>query len=270
MSQQNSYRNSRNDDHFDLDDYLDEKSNSSESNQPPQPEKEGYSWLKNTVVILGLAIITLFYFNDWSPQKVYGNIFGSEESQQGFIGGTNSSPDLVVIDNTGEDQTIVISGLADAEQSLQIVELEALTEEALANAFESLEGLEVIGELENLESLEGLEALESLEALEGLEGLEALQELGGLGAIIEFSLNEAFKEIAKIDNSTFENTNLTLSDYSGEINKEGMNDNFDTQSIEKLHEANIPISFLKKINELGLLESLTTESIINAYQEESN
>jgi hypothetical protein len=276
MTQRNSYRNSNSNSNFDLDDYIEKKANSDSSreyNSEKVPSRSS-NWFRNTLVILGFGVVTLLYFNNWSPKQVYGNIFGIEEYQAATQAPspTASTTQPTIID--------LPSGLEG-----QLADL---------NRLEELEGLEALEGLEGLESLEasiaGLEELEDMNKLREFALNTAMQALEGIGSSPEFSeligeasqlgIQEALKELEKLREMELEgaeglaeqagNLNLSLIQYSEELTKIGLNEPFNNASIQKFHEAQIPVSFLEKINEQGLLETMTPEGIIEAYQKEGN
>ncbi|GAB5408613.1 MAG: hypothetical protein BalsKO_09780 [Balneolaceae bacterium] len=305
MAQRNSYRKNNSKDHFDLDNYINEKSNPEvdSSSQPVDLEKKS-SWLKNSVLIFGLALITLLYFNNWSPKQVYGNIFGIEESQTGSEG-----PVIVSGGNlTSEELEATIAGLAKLEELKRLEQLGGL---ANLEALEGLESLEALEGLENLEVLEGLESLENLESLEGianlselessLEGLENLEEMNELrtfaletamealnsigeseefgeavGNAAQLGIQEALKELENLRSLEVSSSdqvardaasvNTSLVEYSTELSEAGISEVFNSSDVQKLHQANIPSSFLQQLDDLNLLEKLDTDSIIEAYK----
>lgn len=267
-------------DQFDLDDYLEEQSSGQDQSiktSSSNPQKKS-SWFRNTIAIFGLAIVTLLYFNDWSPTLVYGNIFGVEEYQKGFVepsarvSGLNTNSDMVIMEN----------------------EVANITEEALANAFESLEslegleGLEVLENLENLEQLENsLAEMENLEEMNGLrnfaletamEALSGIGESGQFGNEVQLGIQEALRELESlreletngltqlVDDAT--EVNSSFSEYSSQLENNGISDVFNSSDIQKLHKANVSPAFLKQLDDLNLLEKLNVDSIIEAYNQE--
>lgn len=290
MAQRNSYQKNDSQNNFDLDDYIHEKSNPSVNSSSKETELEkSSSWVKNSLLILGLAIVTLLYFNNWSPTQVYGNIFGVEEYQ-------NRISDPIIInegDLSPEELEAVTASLA------KLSELERL--EQLGNldnleSLENLEGLESLEELSNLESLEGLQNLESsLSNLENLEEMNelrtfaletAMEALRGIGESEEFAetvggaaqlgIKEALRELEnlrEIEGNGVEqvitdatNANISLSEYSNQLTEAGISDAFNSTDIQNLHQANIPLAYLAQLNELKLLEKLDTNSIIEAFK----
>tara|TARA_R110000868_G_scaffold304437_16_gene565259 strand:- start:35189 stop:36058 length:870 start_codon:yes stop_codon:yes gene_type:complete len=289
MAQRNTHRKNNSDDHFDLDGYINEKSNPEVESTSENVEGEGKSsWLKNSMLIFGFILISLLYFNNWSPKQVYGNIFGVDEYQERFevVQQAPNSPKIV-------------SNLPSSENIAGLEELKRLEElEQLGN----LEGLERLNELENLgaelESLEGLEGLENLESsLEGLENLGESNELrkfaletamealngiqasGQFGNEIQLGIQEAMKELEalnELENIKVEklvtdatHVNSSFTEYSNQLNEIGISNKFTNSDIQKLHQANVPPSFLQQLNNLNLLEKLAVDSIIEASNSEN-
>lgn len=274
-------------DNFDLDEYLEEKSNGEgiDSNQP-DPQNEESSWLKNVLLITGLSIVTLLYFNDWSPSLAYGNIFGVEEYQNQTIVVADpaaSDTKVIIVDPAGTNSSVTITGLSDLSELEEVtVSLEALEElegleivsgEALATAFEALEGLENLENLERLESLEKLAVLENLEALGNIEVNIDPIEMQEIQVVTEKAVLEAFRALetlgSNLASQSSDNFNTNFSDYSKELTTLGLDDRFTDSSLQKFHQSEIPTSFLKKLDDLGLLDDLSTESIINAFDIEN-
>lgn len=273
---------------FDLDDYLEEKSNHTEANQkPPAKENEGSSWFKNALMITGLSVVALLYFNDWNPYLVYGNVFGVEKYQNVVVvDPTPTDAKIIVIDGNDAGNTVAVTGVTNSSELAEIAaELESLeeleglqiiTEDALASALESLEGLESLGNLEGLESLENLERLESLEALEALGNLDIAVdpvEIQNIQAVTEQAVMEAFRTLELLGSNLGEqssgNFNSDITGYSSELTELGLGDKFTDSSLRKLHQSEVPASFLKKLDDLGLLDNLSTDSIINAFEIEN-
>ena len=46
----------------------------------------------------------------------------------------------------------------------------------------------------------------------------------------------------------------------------GYLDNFGSTSIVRLHQNNVPVSFLKTLNDKGLLSDMSSESVVAAYR----
>lgn len=285
MSERNSYRNQQSD-NFDLDNYIEEKANSGQqayqSKSKSEPKKS--NWFKNTMLLFGFGILTLLYFNNWNPLQVYGNIFGIDKYQAGYVA---PSPEPFVIEVSPEN----------GAQIVNLSELERLAELKSLEELESLEGLSELSELERLSELEelqnsmaGLENMEEMNelrefalrtAMEALEGIgnspefgEAIGEAGQLG--IQEALNE-LRTLRGIEQSEAEQlaeqareVNSSFTEYSEELAELGLDENFDNSSLLKFHEAKIPSSFLQQLDELGLLDKITTDGIIQAYQEEGN
>lgn len=294
MTQRNSYRKNNSEDHFDLDNYINEKSNPEvdSTTQNVEPDRNS-SWVKNSLLIFGLAIVTLLYFNNWSPTQVYGNIFGVEEYQAGLEdqittnGGTLTS---------GELET-TIAGLAELRELERLEQLGGLANLEALEGLESLEGLEALEGLSNLENLEGLQELErSLEGLENLEemnelrtfaletAMEALRGLGdseefgeAVGGAAQLGIQEALKELENLRGlegngvdqvvTDATNVNTSFTEYSNQLTEAGISDVFSNSDLQKLHQANIPSSFLKQLDDLNLLGKLDTDSIIEVYKE---
>lgn len=281
MAQKNSFRNSSSNDQFDLDDYIEQNSHSDTTPKQEQPiEKSSSSWLKNTMLLVVFGLITLLYFNNWSPSQVYGNIFGVPEYQDGFN---------TVIETP--DGTIVIDNLNNAG----IAQLEAL------ERLENLEGLEVLENLESLEQLENLEVFESLESLEALEAFEnlqnfenedqlrqfalqtAMQALEGIGSSEDFGrligetaqleIQQALLELEQL-NQTEGNSPLQKSidsnfdQYNESFANAGFSTSLSSNDIQKLYNGNVPVSFLQDLDNLNLLDKLSVDSIIEAYNPE--
>ncbi len=275
MSMRN--KSSRNSDNFDFDSYLEEKSNpeiGQENSQNQKSKKKPTNFFRNFSLIVAVALMTVLWYYDWNPREAVSSIFGSSEPEIVVIdapldGSVIVIPDetgtegVVVIENQGQAQTLEgqIAGLEQAAVDFATSEeLERLTEQSIAVALQA-----AFTALENLETIEldGLEGLESLEALEGLEGFEGF----------EIAINEAALEaLENIDFSGFDiqvgsTNNASFDQYYREIGELRITQ-FEGESIRELHEAGIPISFLSKLNDAGLLDRLDAEEIIELFQED--
>ncbi len=289
MAQRNSYRKNQPEDHFNLDDYIKEKSGSSEKIfSEEQEDTEKSSWLRNAALLTVFGFMTLLYFNNWSPMQVYGNIFGVEKYQAGFVA-PNDNSSIIVLNGSGEESTIRISGLTGTESTIITEgELSRITENALSNAFQALEGLESLESLESLEELENLESsfagLENLEEMNELRtfaletAMEALRGIGDseeFGQEVQSGIQEALRELQNLQQSESIGTDQLVSDattinasftqYSDELTGLGITDIFSNSDILKLHQAKVSTSFLKQLDDLNLLEKLDADSIIEAY-----
>lgn len=280
MTQKNSYRHSNSGNNFDLDDYINEKANS-DSSEEYGSEQESHrtsTWFRNTLVVLGFGVVTLLYYNNWSPMQVYGNIFGIEKYQASYTPPVVEPPLPPTIETLPGTATGIIT----------LQELEELAK------LESLEGLEALEQLDQLSELEssivGLENTEEMNALREFALNTAMEALEGIGSSSEFSqlvgeasqlgIQEALRELEKLRELELDGAeelaeqardlNLSFIQYSDELTKIGLNEKFNNSSIQKFYEARIPVSFLQQRDELGLLEEMTTDGIIKAYQEEGN
>ena len=260
---------------FDLDSYLDEKANESDAFQshetPPVNEKKSGSFFRNLFLVLGVSVLGVLWYYDWSPREAISGIFGSSEPEVVFVDSPSGLETIVIAPpNTNSGEILIVDGetVSQLEQSAFELatseEFERLTEEsvalALEAAFNALEGLQ------GLESLEGLEGLESLESLEGLEGLEELEGF-------EMAINEAALEaLSNLDFSGFEfqleNLNAQSFDlYYGEIGELGIT-KFSGEEIRSLYDAGVPSSFLSKLQTAGLLDRLDSNEIIEIFKDE--
>lgn len=282
MEQRNTYRNNNPEDHFDLDNYINEKSNPGVDSTPRSfDDEKKLSWFKNTLLVLGLAIFTILYFNNWSPTQVYGNIFGIEKYQDGY------EIDPIIINNEN-----LASGILDETTLAGLAKLEELEQLRELGSLENLEALEGISSIENLEGLQELERsfsnLENLEEMNELRtfaletAMEALANIGEseefgeiIGGSVQLGIQEALRELENLREQEISGAgqvannaiNITSSfeTYSSELEQIGVSEIFNSSDQQKLHQANIPSIFLEQLNELNLLEKLDTESIIEAY-----
>ncbi len=288
MSERNSYRN-QNPGSFNLDEYINEKANSGKHNDQLESETkpEKSSWFRNTVLLFGFGILTLLYFNNWNPLQVYGNIFGIEKYQAGYVA---PAPDPLVIEiNPGNGAQVV--NMNELEKLAELSSLEGL------ESLSELEGLAELGELERLSELEELESsisgLENMEemnelrefalrtAMEALEGIGNSPEFGEvIGEASQLGIQEALEELRnlrEVELSGAErvaeealDVNSSFIEYSSELTRLGLNEKFDDSSLQKFHDAKIPTSFLQQLEQLGLLDKVETDDIVKAYQEMSN
>ncbi len=286
MTQKNLYRPSNSDDNFDLDNYIEEKANSGNREQfkeSKSPEQKS-NWFKNALILSVFGFTTLLYFNDWSPKQVYGNIFGIEEYQAGYVAPSSSTQPVTTDLQPGAERQLV--DLSRLEELSKLERLEGL------ESLEGLEGLEGLAEIEGLENLEAsianLESMEEMNelrefalstAMEALAGISESDEFGNaIGEAAQLGIQEALRELEALrEQELLDAENLAeqarelnqgFIDYSGELAKLGLDEKFNNSSLQKLLEANVPTSFLQNLDERGLLEKMTTDGIIKAYQEE--
>lgn len=266
------------DPNFNLDDYINERSTSKDeysSNQEPIERKSRF--FKNTVIIIGFGVISLFYLNNWSPEQFYGNIFGVEKSQTGFEPAQQESNINELLGSLSNDPSI--AGLSDLKEL-----------QNLGDALQDLEGLEKLDGLENLEQLKTLESsLAGLEYLDeatirnfaletAMEALNGIQESGEFGTEIQVSIQDAIKELERVRESesigseqVVVNTseiNSSLNHYSDELKASKIEMNLSSSDIQKLYDAKVPISTIKKLDDLNLLDKIGIDSITKAYKSE--
>ena len=230
---------------FDLDSFLDEKAQPQPNEKTSDTKRNSFSnFIKNSFLVLGLSLFALLYFNNWSITQVYGNIFGIEKYQA-------QSPDPVVF-NQGTTPVTPVSPITSAEVNTEGLE-----------AFENLEVLE------SLEALEGLEALESLEGLADLENLSKLSVLGELGNLAIFGDPDNIQVIPTSDaqNNAFP---TSLEDCSAKLEEAEIKSNFESETIGELYEAKVPVSVLKILNDLNILDELEISDLIEGYKQKEN
>ncbi len=277
MALRNSHKKNNSDDQFDLDNYINEKSTGeSENLHYDAPLDSKSSRFKNTVLIIGLVFFTILYFNDWSIKQVFGFNDYQEVTTTSQL---SPNGDILV---TGNVDDATLAGLAKLQELQKLGELEGL---AKLGALQNLQGLEALQELESLQDIESdLAGIENLEqpndirifALEtAIEALKGIENSGAFGSEAQLGFQEALKELEslrEIENTDFDQTvsdptNLTSSfqEYSDELTELGISNIFEESDLQKLHQANVPSTFLKQLEELNLIEKLSTDSIIEAF-----
>ncbi|MEO9886927.1 MAG: hypothetical protein ABJR05_06180 [Balneola sp.] len=249
MSEQrfkNELRGSQNDPDFDLDSYLDEKSQSEQEKIEPDKKQSTLSaFLKNSFLVIGLATFALLYFNDWSPKKIYANIFGVEEFQSQPIPSPVSNDVVLPIAPIEGNDVIVID------------------KDDLVNGTANIVGLEDLAIFESLESLESLEALEDLASLEGLADLSKLAALGDLGNLGNVKVIPSDGD----QNSVFPSS---LTNYTNELSEAGISDKYEKETIQQLYQAKVPVKVLSTLNNLNLLDTIDISSLIEGYKIKEN
>lgn len=274
MALRNSHKKNSSDDHFDLDDYINEQSRGGEESNLHETDNEfKSSRFKNTLLIIGLVFFTILYFNDWSIKQVLG---------------INDYQEVSVTSQFAPNNDIIVTGNIDEATLVELAKLQELGK---------LEGLAKLGVLQNLQGLEALEELESLRDLEsdlaGIENLEqpndirifaletAIEALKGIensnafGNEVQLGFQEALKELEglrELENADFDqaladasNQISSYQEYATELTDLGISSYFEVSDLQKLHQANVPSTFLKQLDELNLIEKLDTDSIIEAY-----
>ncbi len=279
MAQRNSYRNNQSSD-FDLDSYIDEQANqktdSGDYQHSPKPSKS--NWFRNMLFLGGFGILSLLYFNNWNPMQVYGNIFGIDKYQTDYTVPVPQPPEPSVTDATiGKGVQVV--DLRELERLSELEGLEAL--EGL-EGLEGLEALEDIGismtELENTAEMNELREFALRTAMEALEGIGNSPEFGeAIGEASQLGIQEALRELQNLRASErgdaerlaeeARQINVSFQEYSEEITKLGLNEKLSNETVQQFHEANVPSSFLEQLDKLGLIDKITTDGIIQAYQE---
>ena len=270
-------RSSKNNSEFNLDNYLEEKSTESYTTDAPdqREEKKPSNLFRNASLIVFAALASVLWYYDWNPREAIAGVFGGSEPEYVILENPSADGAVIVIPPNSNSENLINleTQAAEAARAAEIAlaeinsaeiinseEIERLTEQSIAIALDAaLAALEGLGNLD----LEGLENLESLEALEGLEGLENF----------EVTINEAALEA--LENIDFSNiqiqTGSTNSPDFDQFSREmaALNINqFDNESIRNMHEAGIPISFLSKLDQAGLLDRLNADEIIQIFQEE--
>ncbi|MBO6524637.1 MAG: hypothetical protein JJ971_12475 [Balneolaceae bacterium] len=288
MGERNSYRNQQ-PDNFDLDNYIEEKANSEQQTYQSKSESlpKKSSWFKNTMLLFGFGILTLLYFNNWSPLQVYGNIFGIEKYQAGYVAPSSEAGTPLVIELNPENGAQIVD-LRDLENLSELEGLETLRELGGLSELSELERLSELEELQN--SMAGLENMEEMNelrefalrtAMEALEGIGNSPEFGeAIGEASQLGIQEALKELRRLRETELSGAELVAEEarevnssfiqYSDELTRLGLSEKFNDSSIQSFHEAKVPSSFLQQLNELGLLDKVSSESIIKAYQEVGN
>ena len=279
MAQRNSYRNNQSSD-FDLDSYIDEQANQKTDSGDYQhsPKPSNSNWFRNMLFLGGFGILSLLYFNNWNPMQVYGNIFGIDKYQTDYTVPVPQPPEPSVIDATIGNGVQVVD-LRELERLSELEGLEAL--EGL-EGLEGLEALEDIGismtELENTAEMNELREFALRTAMEALEGIGNSPEFGeAIGEASQLGIQEALRELQNLRASErgdaerlaeeARQINVSFQEYSEEITKLGLNEKLSNETVQQFHEANVPSSFLEQLDKLGLIDKITTDGIIQAYQE---
>lgn len=274
----------RKDPNFDLDNYLIEKSNEEFDSETTdhQEEKKSSGFFRNASLVVAAVLASVLWYYDWSPSNVYAAIFGGPETNAVVLesaGGENilvlppadASGEIVIVDGGNGENILVLppsveetpiiinsESIAALEQAAvefaTSEEIERLTEESIALALDA-----AFAALEGIQGVEGIEGLESLEALEGLEELGQLAEVAAIEALNNIDFSEIQIETGQTNISDFDR-------YSRELSALNINQ-FDGESIRSLHEAGIPVSFLSRLNQVGLLDRLDADEIIDLFEE---
>jgi hypothetical protein len=292
MSERYSKRN-QSDPNFDLDSYIREKSEEHDST-PPKHEKRGSegSFLRNTMVMATLIVVTLLYFNDWSPKQVVGNIFGIEQFQEGYTEPLNE-PELATtipsqaeleerrraaearadeIRATVEQRIEDRRAMREAERQAMIESMEAESQEQVAVLESELANLSESDEMYELQrfALEtAMEALGNLENLEGLEDLENLENLDNLGELGDLGQAAVFRALAELDQPIIriqsDEFGMTFGEYRDAIGTSSEASEEEIADMLELYFAKVPTEFIKEQREKN--PDINYEQILETYKE---
>ncbi|MCG8373333.1 MAG: hypothetical protein MI700_07355 [Balneolales bacterium] len=268
------------DSNFDLDQYIKEKSGEetfSPYNEPETKKSERSKWIRSTMVLAGALVIALLFLNE----RNLGSFFGAnEEPTVTVIGPSGSELESTISEEVSRaleeaelartiNEELQLQGLAERINSeLEAANIAQEIDEAFRDAGLAInsnqnfaEELEALTESSVELALESaLLALENFEALEGLSGLEALEALEQLENL-DFS--------AAIDLRDFEPNSLSFDEYSREFSERNLN-TFSGEDIQQLYNADVPISFLSRLRDTGLLSDLNTDQITSLYTMRDN
>ncbi|MBO6795176.1 MAG: hypothetical protein JJ895_14800 [Balneolaceae bacterium] len=268
MSTRNKHQHNNN---FDLDQFLEDKANGEESAFTPEEEPgESSNFFRNASIIVVAILGMVLWFYDWNPRAAYAGIFGSDSGEPVVTEVVNRNVNVVTPPTPPAPPVTDAARLAQLERSAVAVanseEIERLTEQSVAlameSAFRALESFEKMdfSNLEGLGDLEGLEGLERLEGLEGLENFGVLAEQAALDALQNIDFSQIQFETGATNVASFEQFSNELSELSI--------DQFSDEDLRSLHNAGIPTSFLSKLNDVGLLDRLDADEIIDLFEEE--
>lgn len=251
MSTRQSNRSNNNDD-FNLDDYIREKS--TETKQPtsePDQKSSGFTkFIRTGLFALSVLAFIIMFNYDWNPVKVYEAFWGTDETSEALVGEGAQFPEVVTPQPPSTPPlppTLPPDRVASLEQAAvnfaESEELRQLTEQSISLALESA--------LAALQNLEGLEDLESLENLGELAALEALENIDFSTIEINFDQNADA---------------LSLDAYTKELHEAGI-EQFSESDLIELREAGIPSDFVIQLQEIGILSKLDTAELIRLFKE---
>ena len=257
-----STRNKSNrNDNFDLDQFLEDKANGQEST--PEIEEsttQKSNFFKNTLIVLVAIFGIVLWYYDWNPREAYAGIFGSDTNDPVVSEVTATFPETPAPPLPPQPTSDRIAQLErSAVEMAQSEELERLTEQSVALAMES--AFRALESIENIDfsNLEGLEGLEGLEELEGLEGLGVFAEQAALQALQNIDFSQIQIETGTTNIANFEQ-------FSREVAEQSI-DQFSEEDLRSLHSAGIPASFLSQLNDVGLLDRLDANEIIDLFED---
>lgn len=285
MTQKGRYKNSNNNDDFDLDSYLEEQSHQQQTQASPQIEEEPEnSFMKNAILGLALIFTAFLWYHDWSPKEAYGSIFGSDEPR---VIATGQSGNQIVIDIPD----INIPDIAGPE----VAELER----ALEQEFSRVSGsanlppvTDYLVELKELGLLEDdkLSAFQARQLHSGGVPVSYIQEVDNAGflddlnfvAISEFYKNDIplsyiaqYEEAGFMDKvnfvglSEFYKNNVSL-DYLNTLDQAGYLEDLSFVYITEYYKAGVTTAFLDDLKAKGLYDDLNFIDVVEMYKDENN
>lgn len=250
----NKYSSNKENQEFDLDEYIAENSRMGNADAAPEKSTQNKSsFLKNAALLSIFAFLVFLGSNEWSFKEAFG--FGEAKQNQ------------VIVLNTDIPEPIVEVPASTAEQPRLIT----IDENKLASELESLEELESINTIVEANLADALKELENLENLSELSSLSELSELSELGNLAELSALSELAKLGDLEGITGLNIGdgfniVILPPFEEYVSSVKAISGFSDADIQKLYNANIPLKSVEQIIKESGNESLDADNIIEKFK----
>ena len=260
----NRYQPNNNNRNFDLDSYLEEKASASSTADTPQKEESnGGNFFRNLMLISALLIVAVLYSHNWNPMNLYHRFFPEEQT----MATTFPQVDEERIARITEQQVREAENRARrlADQAERAALNETMREEMRTELDAQVSDNEFSEDIARLTEESTRLAMESaFEALNDVNWEELGVQLEGIGEQIEAEMLREFANSNEYQNLAENAENLSLQEYSILIEEMGI-DQFSEEDLSNLHEAEVPVSLIKVLNESGRLTNYTSQELIDFF-----
>jgi len=266
--------NAENDPDFDLDEYINQKSQNEEL-FAAEPKEEDRSQFKNAILIFLVFAAAFLWFNNWSGSEAWTFVFGGDDNTSQVVSGVPIT-DQVEINVPAIPEVPSLPGInappAPPSSSLDISITEYLTalrdkgylgdEISSFTARQLYDGNVPIAYLDQLQNAGFLEDLSFVYIINYYQNqipssyLESLQDAG------------VYEELSFVDVTNFYQNNVPT-DYLIKLNEAGYLEDLSFVYITNFHQNGVTIEFLDQLKKQGLYEDLNFLDIVDLYQREN-
>lgn len=256
---------------FDLDQYIEEQIQQSASHTEPSSEEHPSYRKKNMLLVAGVIVAAVLWFNSWNPAQMWQGLFGGNDQSAGNTQ-TFVVPDVPSFDVPPVPPIPSVSSAPSVtELDMSLTEyLSALRDNGLLNdqigtfearqLFSSNVPVSYLQDLNNAGFLADLSFVDISSYYQNSIPISYLEELRNAGF---------FADLSFVDITNFYQNEVPI-DYLVKLNDAGFLEDLSFVYITQFYSAGVTVDFLKELRDSGIYDELNFLDVIEMYKNREN